>query len=112
MPLLTIKTNIKLDNKNALAEAASLTAANILTKPESYVMVHVEDEQCLMFAGEHEPCALLELKSLGLPENLTADFSTRLCDFLNIETGISPSRMYIEFSNPERHMWGWDQRTF
>ena len=112
MPLLTIKTNIKLDNKNALAEAASLTVANILSKPESYVMVLIEDEQCLMFAGEHQPCALLELKSLGLAENLTADFSTRLCDFIQIQTGIKTARMYIEFSNPERHMWGWDKRTF
>ena len=112
MPLLTIKTNIKLDDKTKLAEAASLTTANILSKPESYVMVQVEDQQCLMFAGEHMPCALVELKSLGLPENLTADLSTRICDFLLTHTGITPSRVYIEFSNPDRHMWGWDSRTF
>lgn len=112
MPLLTIRTNIKLDNKSQFAEAASLTVANILNKPESYVMVHVEDEQCLVFAGEHQACALLQLKSLGLPEDSTADFSTRLCDFIHTQAGISPSRIYIEFSNPQRHMWGWDKRTF
>ena len=112
MPLITIKTNITLEDKTKLAEAASLTAANILSKPENYVMVQVEDQQCLMFSGEHTPCALVELKSLGLPETLTADFSTRLCDFLLTHTGIEPSRVYIEFSNPERHMWGWAGRTF
>lgn len=112
MPLLTIRTNIKLDSKAQLAETASLTVANILQKPESYVMVHVEDEQCLVFAGEHQPCALLELKSLGLAENLTDDFSTRLCEFMLTQAGIPPARTYIEFSNPERHMWGWDKRTF
>ncbi len=112
MPLLTIKTNITLVNKQQLAETASLTVANILGKPESYVMVHVQDEQCLIFGGENDPCALLELKSLGLPENMTADLSTRLCDFIFTETGITTRRTYIEFSNPERHMWGWDQRTF
>lgn len=112
MPLLTIKTNIKLDNKTTLAEAASLTTANILSKPESYVMIHIEDEQNLMFGGEHLPCAFVELKSLGLPEDSTADFSTRLCDFIQSHTGINSNRIYIEFSNPERRMWGWDKRTF
>jgi len=112
MPLLTIKTNIKLHNKIDIAEKASLTIANILSKPESYVMVQVEDEHCLIFAGEHEPCALLELKSLGLAEDSTADFSARLCEFMKIEAQIDASRIYIEFSSPERHMWGWDQRTF
>jgi len=112
MPLLTIKTNIHIENKPLFAEAASLTVANILKKPESYVMVHVEDEQNLIFAGEHLPCALLELKSLGLPENSTDDYSSRLCDFMLTEAGIIPSRVYIQFSNPQRHMWGWDKRTF
>jgi len=112
MPLLTIRTNIKLKDKRDIAEKASLTVANILGKPESYVMVQVEDEQCLIFAGEHDPCALLELKSLDLPENTTADFSARLCEFMKIETQIDASRIYIEFSSPERYMWGWNQRTF
>ena len=112
MPLLTIRTNIKLKDKRDIAEKASLTVANILGKPESYVMVQVEDEQCLIFAGEHDPCALLELKSLDLPENTTADFSARLCEFMKIETQIDASRIYIEFGSPERHMWGWNQRTF
>jgi len=112
MPLLTIRTSIKLEDKLKLAEAASLTVARILSKPESYVMVQIEDQQCLLFGGNHQPCALLELKSLGLPENLTADLSSQLCDFLYEQAGIEPARVYIEFSSPERHMWGWDSRTF
>lgn len=112
MPLLTIRTNIKFADKQSIAEKASLTVANILGKPERYVMVHIEDEQCLIFGGENIPCALLELKSLDLPENTTADISSRLCEFMQVETHIEASRIYIEFSNPERHMWGWDRRTF
>jgi len=112
MPLLTLNTNIHIDDKLALAKSASLTVANILGKPESYVMVQIEDNQCLIFGGDESPCALLQLKSLGLPENSTADFSSRLCSFINEQTGISSQRIYIEFSSPARHMWGWDQRTF
>ncbi len=112
MPLLTLSTNIHIDDKLALAKSASRSVADLLGKPESYVMVQIEDDQCLIFGGEESPCALLQLKSLGLPENSTADFSSRLCHFINEQTGISSQRIYIEFSNPQRHMWGWDQRTF
>jgi len=28
------------------------------------------------------------------------------------QLGIDESRVYIEFSNPERHMWGWNGATF
>lgn len=112
MPLLTINTNTHIDDKTALAKAASHTVAGLLGKPESYVMIQIEDHQCLIFGGEESPCALLQLKSLGLPENSTADFSSRLCNFINEHTGIDSQRIYIEFSSPQRHMWGWDQRTF
>jgi len=112
MPLLNIKTNISIKNKTAFAEAASKAIAELLEKPESYVMINIEDNQCLMFAGNHKPCALLSLKSLGLPEDLTAKFSKSLCAFIQTQTKIETSRIYIEFSSPERHMWGWDSRTF
>ena len=112
MPLFKVTTNATIDDKPGFAEKASLSIANILGKPESYVMVQVEDEACLMFAGHHEACALLELKSLGLPENQTADLSSRLCEFIHQQLNIETTRIYIEFSNPDRHMWGWDKRTF
>jgi len=112
MPLLNIKTNIKIENKASLAKVASKATAELLGKPESYVMINIEDDQCLMFAGNNQPCALLSLKSLGLAEDLTATFSKKLCEFINTHTAIDVSRIYIEFINPERHMWGWDKRTF
>jgi len=112
MPLLTIKTNINLENKTAFAELASRAAAEITGKPESYVMVSIEDNQCLMFAANHQPCALVNIKSLGLPEDRTSQFSEQLCEFIQSNTNISSSRIYIEFSNPQRHMWGWDKKTF
>jgi len=112
MPLLNIKTNIRIENKPSLADAASKLTAELLGKPESYVMINIEDNQCLMFAGSDTPCALLSLKSLGLAEDLTASFSQKLCEFIHSQTKIETARIYIEFSNPERHMWGWNSRTF
>ena len=112
MPLLNIKTNTIIKNKASLAEMASKTIANLLGKPETYVMINIEDDQCLIFAGDSKPCALLSLKSLGLPEDLTASFTEKLCEFIQAQTDIEASRIYIEFSSPERHMWGWNSRTF
>ncbi|MCW8852708.1 MAG: phenylpyruvate tautomerase MIF-related protein [Gammaproteobacteria bacterium] len=112
MPLFELSTNTPLDNCQLFAERASKMTAEMLGKPESYVMVKVLTEQTLIFAGTGEPAAHVKLKSLGLPENNTADFCSRICAFINTELNISSSRIYIEFSSPDRHMWGWDKRTF
>ncbi|MCW8830298.1 MAG: phenylpyruvate tautomerase MIF-related protein [Gammaproteobacteria bacterium] len=112
MPLLQITTNISVEDSTALAKDASRIVAGMLGKPESYVMVIVNDESSLVFAGSEQAAAHLKLKSLGLDESRTGDYSTHLCGFIQNMLGIEPSRIYIEFSSPERHMWGWDCGTF
>jgi len=112
MPYLEISTNTSIENCQTVAEQASKLTADILGKPESYVMVKILPEQALLFAGSNAPTAHIKLKSLGLPESDTADFSEKICAFLSTQLNIDSARVYIEFSNPERHMWGWDKRTF
>ncbi len=112
MPLLELTTNTNIDDIASLAKQASKLTADILGKPESYVMVKIMPEQNLIFAGSNEPAAHVKLKSLGLPENETAELSAKICDFINTKLGINSARTYIEFSSPDRHMWGWDGRTF
>lgn len=112
MPLLQISTNTPIEDCQAITELASKLTADMLGKPESYVMVKIIPEQALIFGGTNEPAAHVKLKSLGLPEDNTADFSARICSFIETELNIQSARIYIEFSNPERHMWGWDSRTF
>ncbi len=112
MPLLEITTNTTIDQSEKVAEQASKLTADILGKPESYVMVKLLPEQTLIFAGTDAPAAHVQLKSLGLPENKTADFSAAICAFIGSELDIDSGRIYIEFANPERHMWGWDGKTF
>jgi phenylpyruvate tautomerase len=112
MPLLELTTNTKIDDHQHIAQQASQLTAQLLGKPESYVMVKILPEQDLIFAGTDDPAAHVKLKSLGLPENNTAEFSSKICAFISENLNISSARIYIEFSNPERHMWGWDKRTF
>lgn len=112
MPLLEITTNTSVTNSQEVAEQASKLTADLLGKPESYVMVKLQTEQNLIFAGNNQPAAHVKLKSLGMPENKTTEFSATICDFISTQLNIESARIYIEFSNPERHMWGWDKRTF
>ena len=113
MPYLSIQTNQKLSSEKSreLLQKASQTVSKILGKPENYVMVAIQDVTQMIFAGSNQPLAYLQLKSLGLPETSTADFSQALCDLIHKELGITPERIYIEFSGPERFMWGWNNKT-
>ncbi|HHJ13540.1 MAG TPA: hypothetical protein ENJ79_04070 [Gammaproteobacteria bacterium] len=114
MPLLTIETNIELDDSRArnLAATASARIADTLGKPEHYVMVSVRRNPAMCFGGSDAPLAYLELKSLGLPEERTAEFSNALAAFLQQELALAADRVYIEFASPARHMWGYDGGTF
>lgn len=114
MPLLKIQTNQALDNtdtESLLAEASKLVASE-LGKPENYVMISLEPPQPMMFAGSSEPLAYLELKSIGLPEAKTAALSQALCQFMENKFSIPVSRVYIEFADAPRAMWGWNSTTF
>lgn len=114
MPLLKIQTNIETpdDLHNSLLKLTSSTTASILGKPEAYVMVTLEQNPNMLFAGSAAPLAYLELKSIGLPEAETKTLSHTLCQLISDQLGIQADRIYIEFANAERHMWGWDGDTF
>ena len=63
-------------------------------------------------AGTDAPLAYLELKSIGLPQSITPSASRALCDLVAGETGVPANRIYIEFSDAPRQMWGWNGDTF
>lgn len=112
MPLLRITTNIPCQDHPALLQQASQAVAEMLGKPERYVMVELHDQVSMSFAGTSEPLAYLELKSIGLPEDRTAEFSAQLCTLMHQTLGLAADRVYIEFANAGRHLWGWDGGTF
>ena len=114
MPYLTIRTNQPLDadKQQALLQQSSAAVAQLLGKPESYVMVSIDADQPMLFAGSAEPLAYLELKSIGLPASATAELSAGLSQVVGDALAVAPNRIYIEFADAERHMWGWNGATF
>ncbi len=114
MPYLKLQTNRQFDHatKSEIMQKLSSGVSEALGKSENYVMIVLESEKPMIFAGNNSPAAFLELKSLGLPEDQTPQFSATLCELVEQAVGVSKDRIYIEFAGPARHMWGWNSKTF
>jgi len=114
MPYLKLQTNQTIDQQAmpGILAALSKGVSEALGKSENYVMITLESATPMIFAGNDAPAAFVELKSLGLPEEQTQQFSERLCSLVESQTDISRERVYIEFASPARHMWGWNGRIF
>ncbi len=111
MPYLNIVTNQEVKDEASLLKAASQTVAKVSGKPESYVMVAVEQKANMLFGGSDAPTAILDYRALGLPGDRQA-FSDALCTLINEQLGIDGGRVYISMTDSERQNWGWNHSTF
>jgi len=114
MPYLKIETNKILDKaaEEKLLKKTSAFTAMLLNKPEKWIMVSIFHSASMLFDGSALPTAYLELKSIGLGQEKCAELSDKLCAFVNVELGISPERVYIEFWDINGKMFGWNGGTF
>ena len=114
MPYLTIETNTIIDQRasDTLLKSTSQFVSTLLGKPEKYVMIRIQPNSNLLFGGTNQPMAYVELKSINLPEDKTTEYSSQLCRYISKQFTIDKSRIYIEFSNAQRNMFGWNGGTF
>jgi phenylpyruvate tautomerase len=114
MPFLKIQTNAVINDadKKDVLKAVSRLAARELGKPEGYVMVSVEAGAALMMGANDDPCAFVELFSLGLPEDKSPRLSEMICSLLKESLNIDPRRVYIKMSDHPANLWGWNGETF
>ncbi len=114
MPYLKIQSNVKIpeENRESLTRQLSATVAQALGKAERYVMIALEPTATMCLAGDAAPCAYLELKSIGLPGDCTAQLSRTLCEAVGAALDVPAERIYIEFADAPRHLWGWNGATF
>ena len=114
MPLIQVHLNTTAPAEltefhNQLSEVV----AQGMGKPEDYVMTRVSANESLCFARSKEPAAYVEVKNIGNMEAAqTASLSHEICQAIQQATEVTPERIYIEFSNAERHLWGWNGKTF
>jgi phenylpyruvate tautomerase len=114
MPYLKLNTNVTVDNEQSpkLLSRLSQLLAQETGKPERYVLIELNAERPLLFAGKDEPLAYLECKSIGLSPKQAKSLSASLCQLLETSLNLSPDRVYIEFSNCPGEFWGWNGATF
>jgi len=114
MPLLKIQTNTAIDNQKSqpLLKTASQRIAAALNKPEQYMMVSLESDLPMMFAGTSEPTAFVELRGIGLPTARTGEMSRLICELVESELGVARQRIYINFADVPANQWGWNAQTF
>lgn len=113
MPVIRVETNINLeeDIKKTFCAKLSAFASEILAKPESVMMVTIIDALTICFASSISPAAYLEIRSVGLKPEKCGELTERLCVFIKNELDINPERTYIEYSDIDPRMFGWNNRT-
>ena len=111
MPLINVKTNMsEVQAPDVLLKKLSAALASATGKPESYVMTLLDSGVPMTFAGSEEPCAYVEIKSIG---SLTPPaMSDQFCELIKTSLGISKDRIYIKFDDVNAPDWGWNGRTF
>ena len=114
MPLLKVFTSAEPPVERAawLRELSALLA-RALDKPEEYVMVILNLPPAMTFGGSEEPACYAELKNVGrLSPTAVEALSHELCAALASGLRVAKNRIYVEFTNVDGAMWGWDGTTF
>ncbi len=116
MPLLQLFSSANRPDEAALTQAlgnlSKLLAAE-LGKPERYVMVGLAPRMDMTFAGTRDPACYAELKNVGrLSHDKVELLSAILCDAIAKTLGVAKNRIYIEFTNADGALWGFDGGTF
>ena len=116
MPLLNLFSSAQPPEEPALSQmlkSFSSLLAHELGKPERYVMVGLAPRLQMSFAGSREPACYAELKNVGrLDPQKVEHLSEVLCDAIANALGLARNRIYIEFTNADGALWGFDGGTF
>ena len=114
MPLFEVRTYQKPSKEETAVIASELSrvCSSLLRKSEDFVMVNIQVDQMLLFAGTDEPAAFGELRSIKLPIDETNILAARICSFLSERLDITENRLYLSFTDIDRQNWGWNGKNF
>jgi len=114
MPYLSLETNKKLTRGDFTlkVEQTSAMIAELLGKPEKYVMVSFKTGLSMRFGGAKGPVGFVKLRSIGLDMTRCEEYSKKLCDFIEAEFEIPADRIYIDFQNVDGKAFGWNGSVF
>jgi phenylpyruvate tautomerase PptA (4-oxalocrotonate tautomerase family) len=111
MPLITIQSNAAVDEAEVgpMLSAFSARLAELLGQPEAYVMTLFERSAGMTMAATAEPCALVEVRSVvEFTREQTRAMARDLSEMLGQHLGVTRDRVFLNFANFEKTMWGFD----
>jgi phenylpyruvate tautomerase len=114
MPLLKLETTVVLpeDKQKALLASLSKTVAEIIGKPEQYVIVAASQAAMLM-SGNPGEAAFVDVRGIGgLTGEVNRKLTLQVCELLAAFLGIPQVRIYLNFTDVEAANWGWNGSTF
>ena len=114
MPFIELRTNKQLSKakKDKLMKDLTDLIAKDLNKPQRVIMCQCSDNQHLMFGASGEALAFIDLRSIRLPEDQTPQLSQSIVSFVKNHLDINGDRVFINFTNFQPHMWGYNGSTF
>ena len=114
MPFIRVETNLKVESADADAFVLKLSKfiSVALGKPEIYVTVMLHQNVSMSLSGSNEPAVFATLGSISLQPEKCLELSQSVCEFLTAEFSVPGARIFLEFRDLERSMYGWNGRTF
>jgi phenylpyruvate tautomerase len=115
MPLMTIRSVAAIGDTavSSMLSACSARLAELLAQPEAYVMTLFDRPTSMTMAGTDDPCCLVEIRSVvKLSSEQTQAMAQALCPLLAEHLGVPPNRIFLNFTDFPRAMWGFDGSTF
>ncbi|KAH7514697.1 hypothetical protein FEM48_Zijuj11G0117700 [Ziziphus jujuba var. spinosa] len=100
MPCLNLSVNVSLEgvDTSAILSEATSVVANIIGKPESYVMVVLKGSVPISFGGSEQPAAYGELVSIGgLNPDVNKKLSAAIASILETKLSVPKSRFFLKF---------------
>jgi phenylpyruvate tautomerase PptA (4-oxalocrotonate tautomerase family) len=116
MPLLTVHTSapeLPEDKAQAFLRKLSSAVAEILGKPERYMMTCLAPRSSMTFGDSADPACAVEVKSIGA---LSGDKPKRLteavCRLVQEHLRVPKDRVYVVCTDVPASLWGHDGSTF
>ena len=113
MPFIDSKITLKLtEEKKENIKTQLGKAVSIINKPESFLMVGIEDSYDLYMAGDKlEKGAYVQVSLFGQASPASYDKMTaKICEIYELELGIPGNNVYVTYHGVND--WGWNGRNF
>ena len=116
MPLIKVhcSTELKQDTLHSLSTFLTAITAQVLGKSTDFVMTVFQKTELQSFGLDTDSLSLfIEVKNVGtLSSETTSALSSKLSELCTELIEVQSSRIYIDFQESPRHLWGWNGKTF